>query len=134
MDVAQQIKAILADFGEEIENKIEANIIEASKESVKELKQTSPKRTGKEALRTDFSKNQKNRKPGTYAKSWRYKREKGFFNTKSTIYAGNGEHRLTHLLEKGHALWQGGRTKPKPHIKPVEVKYSKILEEKMEEL
>ena len=41
----------------------------------------------------------------------------------------NGHHRLTHLLEKGHALWQGGRAKAYPHIQYGEELAKKRMEE-----
>lgn len=42
--------------------------------------------------------------------------EKGFF-TEGQIYARGHEYSLTHLLENGHGLWQGGHTNAYPHWK-----------------
>ncbi|APC41527.1 hypothetical protein [Clostridium estertheticum] len=39
------------------------------------------------------------------------------YNRGYTWYVSGDEYRLTHLLEKGHALNQGGRAKAYPHIK-----------------
>lgn len=46
---------------------------------------------------------------GKYAKSWKQEDIKaGYHKHIRVIHAGNGEHRLTHLLEKGHNV----RNKP----------------------
>lgn len=85
----------------------------AKEEAVKELKATSPKKTG------------------DYAESWSSKTKKKTTGDSATIYAGNGEYRLTHLLEKGHAKRGGGRVSAIPHIKKVERKAIKKLEEEV---
>lgn len=52
---------------------------------------------------------------GDYAEGWRVKKE-----GKKRIIHNATRYRLTHLLEKGHATIDGGRTEAQPHIKPVE--------------
>lgn len=67
---------------------------------------------------------------GDYVKSFRVKKVHESKNKKiKTWYVANGNHRLTHLLEHGHALWQGGRTKAYPHIKYGEELARKRMEE-----
>ena len=63
---------------------------------MRQLKATSPKRTGK------------------YAKSWT-KKKRG-----RKIIVHNKEYQLTQLLEKGHAKRGGGRVAARVHIAPVE--------------
>ncbi len=71
---------------------------EAGQNAKKELKSTSPKRTGE------------------YRKSWTYKQTGETSNTINvTVYSKN-RYMLTHLLEYGHAKRGGGRVPPKPHI------------------
>lgn len=92
---------------EEYANVTTENVKEGTKKvaqkAVKELKENSPKNTG------------------DYAKSWKSKvTSETSHSITSTIYAGNGQYRLTHLLEKGHAKRGGGRVEGNPHIAPVE--------------
>ncbi|HBC98693.1 MAG TPA: hypothetical protein DC053_03795 [Lachnoclostridium sp.] len=92
---------------EEYANVTTENVKEGTKKvaqkAVKELKENSPKNTG------------------DYAKSWKSKvTSETSHSITSTIYAANGQYRLTHLLEKGHAQRGGGRVEGNPHIAPVE--------------
>ena len=51
------------------------------------------------------------------------------YEKRLTWYVGNGHYRLTHLLEDGHALHQGGRARAYPHIKYGEELAKKRMEE-----
>ena len=55
---------------------------------------------------------------GKYKKAFKIKTTFENARTKrNTWYVANGEHRLSHLLEEGHATKNGGRTQAFPHIK-----------------
>lgn len=58
---------------------------------------------------------------GRYAKGWGYKTENGRLFVRGYIYQQEVPG-LAHLLEHGHALPQGGRTAPKPHVAPAQEK------------
>ena len=109
------IKEILNEYSTDIQDAIteEAQII--AKQGADTLKHTSPKRTGK------------------YRKGWRVKTTKGKGYVESIIYNATS-YQLTHLLEKPHALRNGGSSIPQVHIAPVEQKCIKDYEYEVEQI
>ncbi len=96
---------------------VEEAVLETAKETVNELRITSP--VGD---------------TGDYAESWKYKRDseaKGKNKYNMIVYSKKPNYRLTHLLEHGHAKVNGGRTKAIPHIKNAEETAIKRLENKI---
>lgn len=88
-------------------------INDVAKETVKELKATSPCRP----------------QGGEYKKKWAYKKlREDSVRSQVVIYVKKPEYRLTHLLEKGHAKRGGGRVDARPHIKKAEEKAIKSIE------
>lgn len=108
-----QIQAILSEYGEDVEEELREIVPDVAKEAVKKLRKTSPKNKGK------------------YAKSWAQQTEKKRMSVSSVIY--NREPGLPHLLEYSHALRNGGRSRPEPHIAPVEEWVNKEVVERIEE-
>ena len=104
--LAAEVNKQLAAFAGATNEVVAVSVEEVAKETVRRLRETSPKRTG------------------AYAKSWKSTKLKGGRNYNGrVIHAGNGEYRLTHLLEYGHAKVNGGRVNPSPpggHIEPAE--------------
>ena len=88
-----------------------------AKEGTEKLKQTSPKGTGS--------------KKGHYADGWSVKYERRGADKFVFIVHNRKKPGLTHLLEKGHQLWQGGRARAIPHIKPVEEWCNKEFERRV---
>ncbi|MBF4500233.1 HK97 gp10 family phage protein [Savagea sp. SN6] len=86
----------MKEYTDEVEQGMKEAQEKVAKDGADKLKGSSPKRTGK------------------YAKAWKAKEQEGGW----VIYNTKGQ--LTHLLEKGHALRQGGRTRAFVHIEPVE--------------
>ena len=101
--LAAEIAKGLADYSQDVAEKVNLSSERVGKEAVKRLKQTSPKRYGK------------------YAKSWTMTTEKAIGQPDLRIIHAKAPHyRLTHLLEHGHAKRGGGRVEGKPHIRPAE--------------
>lgn len=106
------IEAELAKYSQEVADQIKQDVQDVAKECVAEIKQKSPKRTGK------------------YRRGWR----------EQVAYESNEDLRilihnktsgpLTHLLEFGHAKVNGGRVEGIPHIGPAEQRAKKSLIEK----
>ena len=101
-ELTVQLDAILSEYSKETEEAAAAAIKAVAKLTVQKLKSTSPRKTGQ------------------YASGWRSKKA-----GKLTVTVYNAKAPgLTHLLEEGHVIRNKkgtyGRTRPIPHIKPVE--------------
>lgn len=119
-DLSKAIQKTLAEYEGVTIDSMKAAVDKASKEAVRELKSSSPNRTG------------------AYAKSWAAKKARltNKWAYQKTVY--NKDHyRLTHLLEKGHKVVgaKNGRTRvdPIPHIEKVEKKAVENLVREMKE-
>ena len=104
--IAIEITNTIREYTEDVSKAIEEENKKITNEAVKELKNTSPKKTGQ------------------YAKSWTKKKQMNGYVIYNKKKPG-----LTHLLEHGHAKRGGGRVSGKPHIRPVEEKAIKKLED-----
>lgn len=95
---------------------VEGAVKETAKETVRELKDTSPRLTG------------------DYAKNWKAGRDakmKDRYRFDMVVYESKPEYRLTHLLEKGYQSRNGGRVPGQPHIKKAEEHAIEKLEERI---
>lgn len=110
MDSILDINNILNEYSEDIQVALTESAEKVAKEGADKLKVSSPKRTGK------------------YSKGWRVKVTKGKGFVDCVIH-NSTNYQLTHLLEKPHLKRNGGITKPKVHIAPVE-EYCKSRYEK----
>lgn len=112
-DMTDVIMKELKQYSEELDEKIKIDIKKVAENAVKQLKATSPKKTG------------------FYARYWSHKESvKGRHVSKRVVY-NKYFYQLTHLLENGHAKVNGGRVEGKPHIKPAEEKAIKDLEKEI---
>lgn len=98
-DLSSLIVEELKKYTDEVTEGLTQAKKEVAKNTVNQLKNTSPKLTG------------------SYKKGWRVKDENG----KQIIY-NKTDYQLTHLLEYGHAKRNGGRVDAIPHIRPAEEK------------
>lgn len=105
INLQKEVNKILKDeFYPNVVETLQEVIPAVAKESVKKLKQTSPRRPN----------------GGDYAKHWKSMVQEDRMSVGAVIYGDKPTQSLAHLLEHGHALRNGGRAKAIPHIAPVE--------------
>ncbi|ERT57723.1 HK97 gp10 family phage protein [Peptoniphilus sp. BV3C26] len=98
------------DLANDVVNKA---VDKVAKETVSDLKSSSPKKSGE------------------YASGWGKREGQTATRSKSSIVWNEEHYRLTHLLEFGHAKVNGGRVAAKPHIAAVEQKAIKNFEDEL---
>ena len=69
---------------------------------------------------------------GAYKKSWAVKTVRENANAMEVVVYSRNRYQLAHLLEFGHALRQGGRTRAFPHIAPAEERAAEMLVREVE--
>lgn len=114
--MSKAILDILHDFEGVTDEAVEKGVSETAKEAVKELRNAHPSGSGKYGSWNEYN------------KGWKVmqtKRDKRY-HKKATIHNAT-DYQLTHLLEKGHAKINGGRTRAFPHIAPVAEKCEEEL-------
>ena len=116
INLSTQINQVLGKYEATVNDKVKELVDETTKEAVKELKSTGPKRTG------------------AYKKSWSSTNIKTGARSKTNTIHNKKKYQLTHLLEKGHVGRDGKRVRAIPHIVPVEEKIIKQFEEKVEDI
>ena len=108
-NLASEIVKTLKEVEGMTEEAVEKGITKTAKDAVRDLHNAHPSGSGKYG---SWDKK--------YNKGWKVmqtKRDKRY-HKKATIH-NETDYQLTHLLEKGHALRNGGRTRAFPHIAPV---------------
>lgn len=73
-------------------------------------------------------------KSGAYKKSWKVKTINERVNSLNLVVHSSNRYQLSHLLEFGHALRNGGRSKANPHIKQAEELGIKEFEENIKRI
>lgn len=107
----------LATYTQEIAEEVKEAVDETAKELLGNIKAAAPKRTGQ------------------YRKNMKLKTaHESSYEKRVVWYVKGPYYRLTHLLERGHAKRNGGRTKAYPHIAPNEEKAKEAFESRVEEI
>lgn len=109
----KKVMNALKDFAEMEIEVMKEEAKKTAKNAAKELKKTSPKRTGE------------------YAKNWKNTVKSETAVKINAVVYNDKHYRLTHLLENGHDKRGGGRVSAKVHIAPVDEKAAKEFEERL---
>lgn len=112
----KELSKILEEYADNITEGTQKAVEEAAKVAKKEAKSGSP--VGKR---------------GRYQKGWSIKQKKSRLGVEATVY-NRTDYQLTHLLEKGHALRGGGRSRAIPHIAPAEKNAIKNITKAVEKI
>ena len=112
---AAEIQKILEDYGDEAAQALTESVEETAKESQKQIRKFNQGRTTWEE----------------YPKGWAIEVAKERLETSATVY-NKSKPGLTHLLEFGHALRNGGRSSAFPHIADVNDFAQKDVLERLE--
>ena len=109
-DLRAAVNEILEDYAGEVEEAMDKAVRDTATDAVRALKASNPGFADK-----------------TYSKGWTKKVTKHRLYSEATVYNKTEGH-LTHLLEFGHALRNGGRARAFPHIAPVNDKVPEMFE------
>lgn len=114
-DLAKAVMDGLTEYAGAVADEVKDAAKQTADECVKELRATSPRKTG------------------DYAKGWASKKAfESSQEVRHTVY-NKTDYQLTHLLEKGHAKRNGGRVAAIPHIEPAEQKAIESFEKRVKE-
>ncbi len=109
-EMASAVMESLTEYADLAADEMKKAVQTAGKTVKKEIEATAPKDTG------------------AYAKSWAVKKVKETSQSMEVVVYSKTKYQLAHLLEHGHALRNGGRSKAYPHIAPAEEKGLEKLE------
>lgn len=106
--LADEITNAIKDYNDDVVAAIEITLDDTAKAILMDAAMNAPHRTGK------------------YARGFTVTKEGEREKSKRIIW-NKKDYRLVHLLEFGHALWQGGRVKATPHLRPAYDKHGAAL-------
>ena len=115
-DLAREVMKGLDEYADVTTEQVKKAVRKAGNTVRKEIQENAPKNTG------------------DYAKSWAVKKVRESSHTLEVVVHSKNRYQLTHLLEFGHCLRNGGRTRAMPHIAPAEEKGIEQLEKQIESL
>lgn len=112
-DFLESVQGELAEYAEEVTGDVKQAVKEVARATVKEVKARSPVDSG------------------NYRKGWGQVKVSESEGSIVIAIRNKKYYWLTHLLENGHALKSGGRTRAFQHIKPAEEFAARELEKKV---
>ena len=115
-DLAREVMKGLDEYADVTTEQVKRAVRKAGNTVRKEIQENAPKNTG------------------DYAKSWAVKKVRESSHTLEVVVHSKNRYQLTHLLEFGHCLRNGGRTRAMPHIAPAEEEGIEQLEKQIESL
>ena len=115
-DLAREVMKGLDEYADVTTEQVKKAVRKAGNTVRKEIQENAPKNTG------------------DYTKSWAVKKVRESSHTLELVVHSKNRYQLTHLLEFGHCLRNGGRTRAMPHIAPAEEKGIEQLEKMIESL
>ena len=115
-DLAREVMKGLDEYADVTTEQVKKAVRKAGNTVRREIQENAPKNTG------------------DYAKSWAVKKVRESSHTLEVVVHSKNRYQLTHLLEFGHCLRNGGRTRAMPHIAPAEEKGIEQLEKQIESL
>lgn len=118
-DLSKAVAYVLHEYEESVIETVQRVTNELAKEGVNRVKASSPV-------------NPQGTKRGAYKSGWLKKVTVNRMGASAIIYNGKFPG-LVHLLEKGHALRQGGRAPAQEHVAPVQEWMSQELETRLKE-
>ena len=113
-DLAREVMRGLDEYADFTTEEVKKAVRKAGNTVRKEIQENAPKNTG------------------DYAKRKKKKKVRESSHTIELVVHSKNRYQLAHLLEFGHCLRTGGRTRAIPHIAPAEEKGIEQLEEKIE--
>ncbi len=113
IDLAAEIEKAMKEQLDLANEVVDKAVDKVTKETVNDLKSSSPRKSGK------------------YAGGWGKKEGQTATRSKSAVVWNEKHYRLTHLLEHGHAKVNGGRVPARPHIGAAEQKAIKSFEDEL---
>ena len=113
--LANEMTDLMKQYTEDMSSGVSQLVNETAEDVLEEVIALAPKRTGK------------------YAKGFKITKKDEYYKTKRIIW-NKKDYALVHLLEFGHALWQGGRSPAIPHLRPAYQKYGARLPDDIKKL
>ena len=113
-DLAREVMKGLDEYADVTTEQVKKAVRKAGNTVRREIQENAPKNTG------------------DYAKSWAVKKVRESSHTLEVVVHSRNRYQLTHLLEFGHCLRNGGRTRAMPHIAPAEEEGIEQLEKMIE--